>query len=464
MSRARLIQPETPNSLRREKAGAFLAAKWIFLLLLCLGRPAAAHAEEYRLGPQDKIRVSVVEWFPATNELRSPLTGEYTVSPAGMISLPLLGDTSAAGLDPPALANAISEKLQAKLSLTELPTTSVEIIEFGPFYVLGEVERPGGYPYRPGLTVLRCVSLAGGFYRINPAVAVQAERDAATARANLQVASTKIDELRAREARLNAEFSGTKTVEFPTDMVKRKENPSTAQLLRLEETIFEARRRVFETGLESERNVVTLSEKEFQALQGQGASLKRQEDSIQRQAENQRSLQAKGLTVSSREFDLDRILADVEVKQRDLESRAFRAQQDRGRAEAAAHNAENRRREEIASELQQVQAKLGELWQQAQTAQAIATEAERVPGKNRAFTFNIVRKDLESGSETEITASESTPIRPGDVLRVHFGSDQPYSTGPGRSAFKTGALGGAPRGPNSFTGPAGHGMTPLARF
>jgi hypothetical protein len=50
------------------------------------------------------------------------------------------------------------------------------------------------------------------------------------------------------------------------------------------------------------------------------------------------------------------------------------------------------------------------------------------------------------------------------VLRVHFGSDQPYSTGPGSSAFKPGTLGGAPGGPNSFAGPAGHGMTPLARF
>ena len=89
---------------------------------------------------------------------------------------------------------------------------------------------------------------------------------------------------------------------------------------------------------------------------------------------------------------------------------------------------------------------LAELWQQVRTAQPITTEAERVPGKNRAFTFNIVRKNLESGSETEITATESTPILPGDMLRVHFGSDQPYSPGPGRSAFKTGALEGAPKG------------------
>jgi protein involved in polysaccharide export with SLBB domain len=379
-----------------------------------------------------------------------------------MISLPLLGDTSAAGLNLPALANAISKKLQAKLSLTELPITSVEIIEFGPFYVLGEVERSGGYPYRPGLTVLRCVSLAGGFYRINPAVAVQAEKDAASARANLQVVSAKIEELRAREARLNAEFSGTNTVEFPTDMVKRKENSSTAQLLRLEQTIFEARRRAFETGLESERNAATLSEKELHVLEGQGASLKSEADSIQHQVDNQRNLQAKGLSVSGRELDLERILAEVEVKQRDLESRSLRAQQDRGRAEAAAHNAEDRKREEIASELQQVQAKLAELrQQQEQTARAVAIEAERVPGKNRAYTFSIIRKDLESGSETEITASESTPIQPGDVLTVHLGSDQPYSTGPGRSALETGR---APRGPDSLAGPAGHGTTPLARF
>ena len=445
MSRARLIQPNTPNPLRRGKGGAFLAAKLIFLLLFCLGRPAAAHAEEYRLGPQDKIRVSVVEWFAGTNELRSPLTGEYTVSPDGMISLPLLGDTSAAGLDLPALAKAISQKLQARLSLKELPTTSVEIIEFGPFYVLGEVERPGAYPYRPGLTVLRCVSLAGGYYRINPAVAVQAERDAVTARANLRAASARIDELRAREARLNAEFNGTKTVEFPADMLKRKWDSSIAQLFRLEETIFEARRRAFETGLETERKVVTLLEKESQAHQGQDASLKRQADGLQRQVENQRNLQSRGLAIAGREIDLDRILADVEVKQRDLESRALRAQQDRGRAEAAALNAENRRREEIASGLQQVQAKLAELWQQVETAQAITTEAERVPGKNRAFTFNIVRKNPENGTETEIAATESTPIRPGDVLRVNFGN-QPYSPGPARSAFKTGALGGAPKG------------------
>jgi len=387
----------------------------------------------------------VVEWFAGTNELRSPLTGEYTVSPDGMISLPLLGDTSAAGLDLPALAKAISQKLQARLSLKELPTTSVEIIEFGPFYVLGEVERPGAYPYRPGLTVLRCVSLAGGYYRINPAVAVQAERDAVTARADLRAASARIDELRAREARLNAEFNGTKTVEFPADMLKRKWDSSIAQLFRLEETIFEARRRAFETGLETERKVVTLLEKESQAHQGQDASLKRQADGLQRQVENQRNLQSRGLAIAGREIDLDRILADVEVKQRDLESRALRAEQDRGRAEAAALNAENRRREEIASGLQQVQAKLAELWQQVETAQAITTEAERVPGKNRAFTFNIVRKNPENGTETEIAATESTPIRPGDVLRVNFGN-QPYSPGPARSAFKTGALGGAPKG------------------
>src|SRR4051812_11516624 len=93
---------------------------------------ALAGSLGYELGPQDKIRVSVIEWFTGAGELRSPINGEYMVSPNGLISLPLVGDVKALGLEPSALATQVSEKLQAKLSLSERPITSIEIVQFRP--------------------------------------------------------------------------------------------------------------------------------------------------------------------------------------------------------------------------------------------------------------------------------------------------------------------------------------------
>ena len=57
--------------------------------LIVQARPAFAEDAGYQLGPQDKVRVSVIEWFNGTGELRSPVNGEYTVSPNGFVSLPL---------------------------------------------------------------------------------------------------------------------------------------------------------------------------------------------------------------------------------------------------------------------------------------------------------------------------------------------------------------------------------------
>ena len=81
-------------------------ATWIGSALLLAG-PAAAAVDGYTLGPQDKVRITVVEWFTGTGELRSPVNGEYSVGPAGALSLPLIGDVSALGMQVSALADEI---------------------------------------------------------------------------------------------------------------------------------------------------------------------------------------------------------------------------------------------------------------------------------------------------------------------------------------------------------------------
>lgn len=113
---------------------------------------------EYRLGSGDKVRVITFG--------EESLTGEFFVGGSGNISLPLIGEVRAQGLTVPELQTSVETAL--KEGYLREPRVSVEVLNYRPFYILGEVESPGEYPYTNGLSVLNAVATAGGFtYRAN---------------------------------------------------------------------------------------------------------------------------------------------------------------------------------------------------------------------------------------------------------------------------------------------------------
>jgi len=117
------------------------------------GAPSVAQSFEYRIGPGDKLRIIVFG--------EESLTGEFFISGGGKISFPLIGEVNAAGLTIPQLQKEIESKL-ADGYLKE-PRVSAEVLNYRPFYILGEVMKPGEYPYNNGLTVLNAVATAEGF-------------------------------------------------------------------------------------------------------------------------------------------------------------------------------------------------------------------------------------------------------------------------------------------------------------
>lgn len=113
---------------------------------------------DYRMGPGDKVRVITFG--------EESLTGEFFVGGSGNISLPLIGEVRAQGQTIPEFQRAIETELQK--GYLKDPRVSVEVLNYRPFYILGEVENPGEYPYTNGLSVLNAVATAGGFtYRAN---------------------------------------------------------------------------------------------------------------------------------------------------------------------------------------------------------------------------------------------------------------------------------------------------------
>ncbi|MBU1346889.1 MAG: polysaccharide export protein [Alphaproteobacteria bacterium] len=128
--------------------------------VMASGVPAGGQGEdvtriidEYRLGVADKVRVNVFG--------EAALTGEFLVGGNGKVSLPLIGETQASGLTISEFQNEVAEALRDGF-ITE-PRVSAEVLNYRPFYILGEVTTPGEYPYTNSLTVLNAVATAGGF-------------------------------------------------------------------------------------------------------------------------------------------------------------------------------------------------------------------------------------------------------------------------------------------------------------
>lgn len=108
----------------------------------------------YKLGPGDKVRVTVFG--------ENALSGEFLIANNGSVSLPLVGEVRAGGSTLTTFQTTIQEQLTAS-GMVRSPRVSADMIEYRPYYILGEVNKPGQYTYSIGLTVTKAVATAGGF-------------------------------------------------------------------------------------------------------------------------------------------------------------------------------------------------------------------------------------------------------------------------------------------------------------
>lgn len=115
---------------------------------------SAAQPAGYRLGVDDQVRIITYG--------EDQLSDDFRVNAAGDLAMPLLGNVHAAGLTTDQLSATIASELVSR-KLLQKPSVSAEIVAFRPVYVLGEVARPGQYPYQVGMTMLTVVAVAGGF-------------------------------------------------------------------------------------------------------------------------------------------------------------------------------------------------------------------------------------------------------------------------------------------------------------
>lgn len=390
------------------------------------GAPALAETPDYRLGPQDQLQVRVYDLRTGTGEAHewTAFEGEFTVGASGKVALPLVGELQASEITTSALAAAIAEKLQAKVGLATRPDASVEVKKYRPFYVLGSVDKPGEYDYRPNLTVLQAVSIAGGLSRVPGEALLGYAREALVSRGDLRgLAADRID-LMARQARLDAEIGNATTLAFSAELSAMGSDGEVARILREEQLLFNAHR----DGLRAQTDVLerskTLLQHEIESLQAKDGALARQLQINQKELDQISGLVSKGLVVVPRQLEMQRTTAQFESDRLDVQVATLRAREGISKADQDIVELASRRHSDALQEASEVRNKLTQTLEKIATSQSLITQAEiRAPAALAADALDVaaprftVTRQANGRSQT-LTAQDGDWLQPGDVVRV----------------------------------------------
>lgn len=411
--------------------GAQLRSRSVFhfapavLCLLMLAAPcASARADDYRLDVMDKLRIRVAEWRTAEGAVRdwSTVSGDYTVGASGTVSLPFLGELTASGKTTAEVAEEVGTKMQLLFGLRDRPSASVELAQYRPIYLAGEVQTPGEYPYAPNMTVLKALSLGGGLRRGE--TGQRFARDFIRAEGDSSVLVAERNRLLVRRARLQAEIAGSAEIAMPAEI---KDMPEAAELLASETALMKTRDKRLKLQLTALADLKTLLRSEIESLAKKSETQSRQLKLVESDREKVYNLTEKGLTVSSRRLAIEQQVADLQAGLLDIDTASLKARQDVSKATQDETDLKNDRDAQLAQELQNTERELDTIALKLGTsrdlmAEAMMQSAEAATLANRAVAsvgYSIVRE--KDGKVSELPADENTKVLPGDVVKVAAG-------------------------------------------
>jgi exopolysaccharide production protein ExoF len=283
------------------------------------------------------------------------------------------------------------------------------------------VQHSGEYPYRPGLTVLQAVGLAGGVFQQAGTESGRMEKDRITAQGVHEIARLDARRLLVRRARLAAELDETMQIATPEELRK---DADVARLIADETAVMNARTEALRSQLLAYSEIRSLFSREVEALEQKIEVQNRQIALARREQQTVSALVAKGLAVTSREFVLERTLADLESKLLDYTTAVLRARQEISKAERTADDLKAERKAKIVAEKQDTEAQLDQSKARLATALGLINEAtvatpqlllDKLPAKPTTV-FSVIRR--VSGSTVKSVVDDTATIEPGDVVQV----------------------------------------------
>lgn len=382
------------------------------LAIIACGAPAGADApgeiRSYTLGPGDRIKVTVIG--------EKELSGNFDVDVAGNVLLPLVGSVEVTNLT----VSELQQRMVARFAdgFLKKPSVFISIAEVRPIQILGDVKKPGSYPYRHGTLVKGAIAQAGGFglAEQNPAEAVSLFL-AADERVHVLGATRR--RLFIRQARMKAQLDGAKTF-TPSTFSGQPHDDHTTKVIAEERATLARQTEDLERKLKLIQALKPRLVSEGETIDRLISSEKKQIALVQQRIEEYDSLTRKGLGRSSTTIDLKLILGNRRSDVWRLESDHARVQINIAELKVRLENAKTSYKAEIFRELQTVRQRLHEVEVMLPTACEIREVRLRQTGRSigaePARDIKITR--LRDKDVTTFQATETTLLEPGDIVEV----------------------------------------------
>lgn len=413
------------------------------ITLAASGQAATPTAgDPYRLGVDDKLRIRVYEWRDSVSEVHewSALNQDFAVGPGGDVALPLIGSVAAAGQTTEALAATIADRLRSAVGTGKRPQVSIEIAHYRPFYVVGAVAHPGEYPFRPGLTVLKAIGIAGGLFRLADLDMVQMQRATLATAGELRGLILQSNRLVARRARLQTELDGANEIKFPAELTEHHTDPEIAGVLKQEQAAFMAHRDALQRRIASRNQIKDLLATEVVSLQQKITSADQEVGMLKNELTKVTEFVRRGLVVAPREFSLRQNGLEMQRTRLDLDTAVLRAREEIDKTDQSIIDMQDQNRKEILRDIDETNAKLAELSAKIRTDEEIVGQdqaafpellASSSSREQPSVTYRIIRQEPSGSHELEV--SEETAVQPGDTLRVQRRSETPFASSGART-------------------------------
>ncbi len=398
--------------LTRSRGSSLMIASTTFLSLAFYQIPAAADGTNYKVATGDVLTISVYG--------DPGLTGLFPVSADGTIGYPLLGNVNVVDQT----VNEIGERISRDLaSHVANRSVAVAVKEYAPIFVVGDVQKPGKYEFRPGMIVLELFALGGGLRESN------AQRDTSgiqliAAQQEYEDMSMQLLSQDIRRVRLEAELNDTEFEYRGDEIGLVRDRAALEKIVASETSLFRLRlsaQQDEKTNLEVQRQNFI---QEIDTLQKSNVMRGQQLELLDMDVNASKELVTRGAASESALRERKREL--LSMNQQVLESTSFlaRAQQNKSEVERRILELKSKRHNDAATELRETSLDIMRLKKKLafslQSMAEIGSTARRVSSLEDMIQtkFFIVRQ--VAGTYRETAADEHTQVRAGDVVRVRL--------------------------------------------
>ena len=381
-------------------------ASVVVVLGLLMPMGTSVHSAEYRLDTGDAIRVTILD--------EPQLGATYAVADDGSIAMPGLDRIPVRGMTLTEATQAVRRKLDKTLID---PAIAIQIETYRPFYIMGDVARPGMYPAQPGLSLLEAVAVAGGYKGASDFF--DAAVTGIRAVESRSVARQKLFQTRVLVARLEAELAGAE--EFVVDFEAELAGNSAwgQEIVRREQESLKLSTAALSnelTLLERERN---LRDREIAALEARIQTHAELAELLETEIKKLQALVERGVATVSRLNEERREQLRTRSDALQMTVLLNQARQAKTQLDLRLGNLPRDRRLQVLSNLREAKAEVDSLLERVQADEAVIIESDAVQhagtGDRLKTVFTIRHED---GTEARASEGDNIAIRPGDVVII----------------------------------------------